>query len=141
MNIAIITGASSGLGIEFLREITPSRKDLDEIWLIARRLERLTEIASEYPSVKCVPISLDLANDESYKTLEEKIDRELLIEALSRLSARERNIMNLRFALDGGDEKTQKEVADMLGISQSYISRLEKKIIRRLRKEFTKMMS
>ena len=70
-----------------------------------------------------------------------KIDRELLIEALSRLSARERNIMNLRFALDGGDEKTQKEVADMLGISQSYISRLEKKIIRRLRKEFTKMMS
>lgn len=73
MNIAIITGASSGLGIEFLREITASRKDLDEIWLIARRLERLTEIASEYPSVKCVPISLDLANDESYKTLEEKL--------------------------------------------------------------------
>lgn len=80
-------------------------------------------------------------DDIIYKTLEEKIDRELLIEALSRLSARERNIMNLRFALDGGDEKTQKEVADMLGISQSYISRLEKKIIRRLRKEFTKMMS
>jgi len=80
-------------------------------------------------------------DDIIYKTLEEKIDRELLIEALSRLSVRERNIMNLRFALDGGDEKTQKEVADMLGISQSYISRLEKKIIRRLRKEFTKMMS
>ena len=64
-----------------------------------------------------------------------------MIDALSKLSEREREIMNLRFGLCGGNEKTQKEVADMLGISQSYISRLEKKIIRKLQKEISKMMS
>ena len=79
-------------------------------------------------------------NDVIYKTLEEKVDKELLLEALSKLSKREQNIMNLRFGLTSGSEKTQKEVADMLGISQSYISRLEKKIISRLQREIFKMM-
>ncbi len=79
-------------------------------------------------------------NDIIYKTLEEKVDKELLTEALSKLSQREQNIMNLRFGLTSGPEKTQKEVADMLGISQSYISRLEKKIISRLQREIIKMM-
>ena len=79
-------------------------------------------------------------NDIIYKSLEEKVDKELLSEALNRLPKREQNIMNLRFGLVGGNEKTQKEVADLLGISQSYISRLEKKIIIRLRKEIRKMM-
>ena len=63
----------------------------------------------------------------------------MLWEAISKLSARERQIMDLRFGLSGGEERTQKEVADMLGISQSYISRLEKKIVLRLKKEFMKM--
>ena len=58
--------------------------------------------------------------------------------ALSKLSLREKQIMNMRFGLDGEEEFTQKEVADILGISQSYISRLEKKIVERLKKEFKK---
>ncbi len=60
--------------------------------------------------------------------------------ALDKLTERERMIMELRFGLYDGEEKTQKDVADMLGISQSYISRLEKRIIKRLRKEFNKMV-
>lgn len=74
------------------------------------------------------------------KDLEANIDRKLLIKALYSLSDREKQIMELRFGLMGGEEKTQKDVADMLGISQSYISRLEKRIIKRLRKEFNKMV-
>ena len=62
------------------------------------------------------------------------------IKHLDKLSDRERTIMELRFGLNGEEEKTQKDVADMLGISQSYISRLEKRIIKRLRKEFNKMV-
>ncbi len=80
-------------------------------------------------------------NDVIYKSLEEKIDKEILLNALSALPEREQKIMNLRFGLLNGYEKTQKEVADYLGISQSYISRLEKKIIERLKREILKMMS
>ncbi len=78
-------------------------------------------------------------NDVVYKDVEASAEREMLREAISKLSARERQIMDLRFGLSGGEERTQKEVADMLGISQSYISRLEKKIVLRLKKEFMKM--
>ena len=79
-------------------------------------------------------------NDMIYKYIEDEIDRELLKEAMKRLSQREQCIIKLRFGLNGGVEKTQKEVADLLGISQSYISRLEKKIIKRLKKEMVRMM-
>ncbi|WP_280769071.1 RNA polymerase sporulation sigma factor SigE [Salipaludibacillus daqingensis] len=72
--------------------------------------------------------------------MEEKVDRRLLVKALLSLNDREKQIMELRFGLAGEEEKTQKDVADMLGISQSYISRLEKRIIRRLQKEFNKMI-
>ena len=75
-----------------------------------------------------------------YKKIESGVENELLKEALKKLGAREREIMELRYGLDGNEEKTQREVADMLGISQSYISRLEKKIIGRLKKEFAKMV-
>ena len=68
-------------------------------------------------------------------TIEESVERGLLMEAVNRLSQRERTIVILRFGLMGGQEHTQKEVADIIGISQSYISRLEKRIIKRLRKE------
>ena len=78
--------------------------------------------------------------DAVYKKIENGVENELLKEALKRLNGREREIMELRYGLSGGEEKTQKEVADMLGISQSYISRLEKKIIFRLKKEFSKMV-
>lgn len=74
------------------------------------------------------------------KRLEADVDKALLQTALSELTDRERKIMELRFGLVGKDGKTQKDVADMLGISQSYISRLEKKIIKRLKKEFNKMV-
>ena len=74
------------------------------------------------------------------KNLENTVERQLLFDAISKLSERERTIMNMRFGLFGSEEKTQKEVADMMGISQSYISRLEKKIIVRLRREIAKAL-
>jgi RNA polymerase sporulation-specific sigma factor len=78
--------------------------------------------------------------DAAYRSIEEEVDRTLLRDALDKLSERERKIMELRFGLGGGEEMTQKDVADLLGISQSYISRLEKRIIKRLRREFSRMM-
>ncbi|MBQ8427240.1 MAG: RNA polymerase sporulation sigma factor SigE [Clostridia bacterium] len=78
--------------------------------------------------------------DIVYNKIENGVETELLGIALTRLNDREREIMSLRYGLNGDEEKTQREVADMLGISQSYISRLEKKIIVRLKKEFSKMV-
>ena len=74
-----------------------------------------------------------------YGDVESNAEKEQLKEVLKKLSERERKIMFLRFGLGGGEEMTQKDVAEMLGISQSYISRLEKKIILRLKKEIAKM--
>ena len=74
------------------------------------------------------------------RDIEDEIDKKLLKKAMETLTDREKLIISLRFGLNGNEEeKTQKEVADMLGISQSYISRLEKKIIHRLKKEMIKM--
>ena len=73
--------------------------------------------------------------DSISRELEEEVDKKLLKAAITKLNAREKNIMELRFGFITGNEKTQKEVADMLGISQSYISRLEKKIISKMRKD------
>ena len=78
--------------------------------------------------------------DEISRRLDEETDRQLLHNALEHLSQREKQIMELRFGLANGNEKTQKEVADLLGISQSYISRLEKRIMQRLKKEFMKLV-
>ena len=78
--------------------------------------------------------------DVIYRNLEHQVNKKLLLGALDKLSSRERKIMELRFGLGGqGKEKTQKQVAEHLGISQSYISRLEKKIITRLKKEMAKL--
>ncbi|PKR78544.1 RNA polymerase sporulation sigma factor SigE [Halalkalibacillus sediminis] len=74
------------------------------------------------------------------KDLDLSVDKNLLKSALETLSGREKQIMEMRFGLSGFQEQTQKDVADQLGISQSYISRLEKKIISRLKKEFNKMV-
>lgn len=83
-----------------------------------------------------------LGTDEDviYKDIEDEVERKLLNKAISKLSERERTIVDLRFGLTAADgmEMTQKEVADLLGISQSYISRLEKKIIKRLKREIVK---
>ncbi len=83
---------------------------------------------------------LGTEEDVVMKPLEEDTDRQLLSQALGRLDERERVIITLRFGLDGSPERTQKEVADLLGISQSYISRLEKRIIERLKRDILKMM-
>ncbi len=77
--------------------------------------------------------------DTIYQHIEKDIDHSLLQLAMSKLSRREQTIVELRFGLKGREERTQKEVADLLGISQSYISRLEKKIISRLQREFQKL--
>lgn len=74
------------------------------------------------------------------KRLESDVDKDLLKRALAELNEREQKIMKLRFGLQNRKRKTQKDVADLLGISQSYISRLEKKIIKQLQKEFKKMI-
>ncbi len=79
-------------------------------------------------------------NDIVYNLIEDEVDKELLFTAMKKLNEREKEIVKLRFGLFGSKEKTQKEVADMLGISQSYISRLEKRIIRRLKKEISRMV-
>lgn len=83
---------------------------------------------------------LGTEEDCVYKNMEEEANRQMLRHAMKHLSAREKVIIDLRYGLNSrdGKEKTQKEVADMLGISQSYISRLEKKIMRRLRSEILK---
>ena len=83
---------------------------------------------------------LGVESDVIYKNIEDEVDRDLLAAAMEKLSRREREIMQLRFGIGTGKEKTQKEVADILGISQSYISRLEKRIISRLKKEISRMI-
>lgn len=83
---------------------------------------------------------LGTEEDVICKDIEDEVEKKLLIKAISKLSDREKTIIELRFGLchPDGEEMTQKEVADLLGISQSYISRLEKKIIRQLKKEIIK---
>ena len=78
--------------------------------------------------------------DEISRGLEDDMERELLLDAVNRLDERERRIITLRFGLLGRRELTQKQVADLMGISQSYISRLEKRIILRLRREMSKLI-
>lgn len=83
---------------------------------------------------------LGTESDAIEKPIEEDVERSLLFEAVRRLNDREQTIITMRFGLDGRPERTQKEVADLLGISQSYISRLEKRIIDRLKREILSMI-
>lgn len=76
--------------------------------------------------------------DSVDRHLEEEVEKQLLVSAMNNLCQREKQIMEMRYGLSGKTEKTQKEVADLLGISQSYISRLEKRIIRRLRNDIAR---
>ena len=82
---------------------------------------------------------LGTENDVVYQRLEEEVNKNLLRNAMGKLDPREKQLMEMRFGLNSGKEMTQKEVADELGISQSYISRLEKRIITRLQKEIRKL--
>lgn len=120
----------------------------NEILMHLRRVSRLrAEVSLDEPlNVDYEGNELVMADilgtdpDAMGKELEMQAEHKLLGEALDRLSKRERVIMQMRFGLGGTSEKTQKEVADILGISQSYISRLEKKIIYRLKKDITKAL-
>lgn len=120
----------------------------NEILMYLRRTARMkTEISFDEPlntdfegNELLLSDVLGTSAETVYGGVEDRAEKELLKEALKKLSERERKIMFLRFGLSGGEEMTQKDVADLLGISQSYISRLEKKIIQRLKKEITKMV-
>ena len=79
------------------------------------------------------------SDSDVVKYIEEEVDKALLKQAMQKLTGREKKIMELRFGLNNGVEKTQREVADLLGISQSYISRLENKILKKLQREIRKM--
>ena len=119
----------------------------NEILMHLRRIVRIkTEVSFDEPlnvdwegNELLLSDILGTDNDLVYKNIENSVEKELLWSAIKKLNDREQEIMELRFGLKGKNEKTQKEVADMLGISQSYISRLEKKIIFRLKKEIVKL--
>lgn len=119
----------------------------NEILMYLRRTARLkSEVSFDEPlntdfegNELLLSDILGTSADSVYGDIESNAEKEQLKEALKKLSERERKIMFLRFGLGGGEEMTQKDVADLLGISQSYISRLEKKIILRLKKEIAKM--
>ncbi len=83
---------------------------------------------------------LGTESDVIYKDVENDVEREILIASFNKLPPRERQIVKLRFGILGSPKKTQKEIADMFGISQSYISRLEKKVMKKLKKETSKMV-
>lgn len=83
---------------------------------------------------------LGTEGDIIYKYIEGEVDKELLNSSIGKLTDREKTIIKLRFGIPNGVEKTQKEVADLLGISQSYISRLEKRIIKRLKNDMSKLV-
>lgn len=120
----------------------------NEILMYLRRNNRVkTEISIDEPlnidwdgNELLLSDILGTENDLIHRSIEDEVDKELLAAAMKKLSVREKRIMELRFGLVNGVEKTQKEVADMLGISQSYISRLEKRIISRLKKEINRMV-
>ena len=120
----------------------------NEILMYLRRLVRLrTEVSFDEPlntdwegNELLLSDILGTDGDAVYKDIETGVEKELLRGALARLPERDRTIMTMRFGLEGGEERTQKDVADLLGISQSYISRLEKKIIARLKNEMSKQI-
>ena len=100
---------------------------------------QVAESISPRLAADCLAASVNGATVDMMRPIEEDVDRQLLHAALEKLSDREKQIILRRFGLRGCREQTQKEVADQMGISQSYISRLEKRIILRLKKEILKM--
>ena len=128
-NIKLATYASRCIENEILMHLRRSNKIKGEI--------SIDEPLNQDGDGNELLLSDILGTDEDVtsRRLEEEVDKKLLRSSIKKLSNRERNIMELRFGFSSGNEKTQKEVADMLGISQSYISRLEKKIIGKMKKD------
>ncbi len=132
-NIKIATYASKCIENEilmYLRKISKQKQvvSLDE------------PLSNDGDGNELVLFDIVPSNDDCpQESMEKKTEKEILWSVINKLGGREKEIMVMRFGLYGGDELTQKEVADSLGISQSYISRLEKKIVVRIKKEITKL--
>ena len=146
LTLSSVLLASCDSGEEHVHTITDEwRYDASGHWHTAT-CEHADEVSDKGAHVDSDGNELVLADiiatdkDEISENLENSVEKKLLYNSIKKLNAREKQIMYLRYGLGDIEEKTQKEVADMLGISQSYISRLEKKIISRLQKEFSKMV-
>lgn len=132
-NIKIATYASKCIENEILMYLRKISKQKNEM-----SLDEPLNVDSEGNELvlfDLIPSEKDCPQED----LEKITEKEILWKVLNKLNAREKEIMLMRFGLGGGEELTQKEVADNLGISQSYISRLEKKIVVRIKKEFSKL--
>ena len=129
-NIKLATYASRCIENEILMHLRKIQRTKTEI-----SIDEPINVDGEGNDLSLVDI-LGSDNDTVYKEVEENENRKVLRRAIMSLNDREKMIMELRYGFEGKDELTQKEVADKLGISQSYISRIEKKVINRLKKEF-----
>ena len=126
-NIKLATYASRCIDNEILMYLRKNKKTNSEI-----SLEESLSYDAEGNELHLEDI-IGTESDLVPKNIEDKDDKKLMLEEIDKLNKRDKEIMVLRYGLDGHIEKTQKEVADILGISQSYISRIEKKVIKRLR--------
>ena len=115
----------------YLRKVVKTRKELS--------LDEPLNVDWE-GNVLLLSDVLGTESDIIYRDIENDVEREILIESFNKLPPRERQIIKLRFGILGSPKKTQKEIADMFGISQSYISRLEKKVMSKLKKEMSKLV-
>ena len=134
-NIRLATYASRCIENEilmYLRKVTPLRSEVSLSEPLNTDWDGNELLLSDI---------LGTDNDMVMRPIEDDVDRQLLREALSKLTDREKTLITLRYGLTGGKELTQKEVADRLGISQSYISRLEKRIIARLHRDMSRKLS
>lgn len=129
-NIKLATYASRCIENEILMYLRKNNKIKTEI-----SIDEPINTDSEGNDLSLADI-LGTDNDSIFKSVEENDNKKVLLEAIKKLNDREKTIMQLRYGFNGVDELTQKEVADKLGISQSYISRIEKKVINSLKKDF-----
>ena len=132
-NIKLATYASRCIENEILMHLRKTAKLKNEI-----SLEEPLKVDSDGNELVLADV-ISMENDSVTKNLETACEQKILLELVKKLNKREQEIINLRFGLNSEEEKTQKEVADLLGISQSYISRIEKKIIFKLKKEIIKV--
>ena len=147
--IGLIKAINSFRGDKNIKLATYASRCIEnEILMYLRRTVRLkSEVSFDEPlntdfegNELLLSDVLGTDGESVYGGVEARVEKELLAEALKKLPERERTIMYMRFGLGGKEEMTQKDVADKLGISQSYISRLEKKITERLKKEISKLV-
>ena len=146
-NIKLATYASRCIDNEILMFLRKNKKRKSEISFedsLSYDAEgnelHLEDVLGTDPDIVTKDLDMEIDKDIVPKKLEDKIEKKLLVRELDKLSERDRKIMILRYGLFGYEEVTQKDVADMLGISQSYISRIEKKILGRMKKDLTNIM-